>query len=831
VIPLPVDRVLPELVAALRGSGAVVVTAPPGTGKTTRVPPAILDALPDGEVWVLEPRRLAARAAARRVAGERGGEPGGEVGWRVRHERRVGPRTRLCFVTDGVLLRRLAGDPLLDGIAAVVLDEFHERHLEADLVLAMLAELRATVRPELQLVVMSATLAAGPLARFLGAATIAIDATMHPVAVESPVGPDARPLATRARDMVVRALAATAGDLLVFLPGVREIEALRGELEPLARRERLLLLPLHGQLEPEQQDLAVLPQAQRKVVLATNIAESSLTIEGVTAVVDSGLARVLRHDHGRGLDVLRTEPISLASAEQRRGRAGRTGPGVCYRLWTLVEQRAMPAFDEPEIRRVDLAGAVLAVRAFAARDPRAFGWFEAPDEAALARADALLGQLEAVGADGRLTATGRELLELPLHPRLGRLLVEARRRGIGGAGALLAALLSERDVLRPDDHAPEQQLDLLHRFELLVAAARDDFADATSRRLGLDPNAVRAVARAWRQIRSTNRLEPATTEALACCALAAFPDRVALRRGEREAVLAGGAIVQLGTGPAAGAFASDLWLAVDVQQSARGAQARTYVRAAVPLERDWLAAVHPALVTVRNEVEIDAARGRATAVRRTRYADLLLDERRGGDVDRHQARARLGELLARDPWRFLGGQKELRRLLARLAWLRAAAPELALPELDDAAIGALAADLAGDTSLEPLRDADLLPLLRARYREPLARLEREAPERITLPSGRSVPIDYGAEGGPAVAARLQEWFGVARVPQIANGRIALTVHLLAPNQRPVQITRDLGSFWQNVYPQVRSELMRRYPKHSWPEDPLRAPAERRPGRR
>ncbi len=834
---LPVDAALPDVVAALRAQRPVVLVAPPGTGKTTRTPGALVDAGLPGEVWVLEPRRLAARAAARRVAAERGSEPGAEVGWQVRHERCVGRATRIRFVTEGVLLRRLVGDPLLEGIGSVLLDEFHERSLETDLVLAMLSEVRATVRPDLGLVVMSATLAADALAQYLGAAVVQVTGTMHPVEVTQSPGPDARPLAQRVRDAVVGLLADTPGDLLVFLPGMREIQAAAQALAPLAAQRDLLVLPLHGSLEPEQQDLAILPQQKRKIVLATNIAESSLTIEGVTGVVDSGLVRVLRHDHARGLDVLATERISLASAAQRCGRAGRTAPGRCVRLWTAVEQRTMPAFDEPELLRVDLAGAALAVRAFAARDPRAFGWFEAPDAAALARADRLLVQLEALDAQGRITPVGRALLELPLHPRLGRLLLQARELGIEPEGALAAALLSERDVLRPDEHPPELAFDLLYRVDLLLRAAREQFQDATSRRLGLDTGAARAVGRSWRQLLERRRSgaaqlpDAADPARLSCCLLAAFPDRVALRRSATEAVLVGGRIVQLGFGRAAAADPHDLWLAVDVQESTRAGDSKTHVRAAVPLERSWLAEVHPQLVTTAQELELDPARGRVLAVRRTRYADLLLEEHRGGQVDPTQARPLLAQLLAKDPWPHLGEQKELRRLLARIAWLRAAAPELVLPAIGDAELAALAAgELRGD-SLAPLRAVDLAARVVAEHPALPALLARHAPERVTLPSGRSVPIDYAAEGGPSVAARLQEWFGVDQLPPIAGGRVPLVVHLLAPNHRPVQITRDLASFWRNVYPQVRSELRRRYPRHDWPEDPLQAAPQRHPRRR
>ncbi|MCB9887632.1 MAG: ATP-dependent RNA helicase [Planctomycetes bacterium] len=435
--PLPIDDVLPAAQQALRQHTSLLLMAPPGSGKTTRVPPALLPLLAAGQqIVVLEPRRLAARAAASRVAQELGCELGGLVGYQVRGDARCGKATRIRFVTEGVLVRQLVHDPFLDGVGAVCLDEFHERHLEGDLALAMLSEARNTVRPDLRLCVMSATLDPAPLRAFLpDAAQLEADGRLFPVEVVHLARRSDDPLEVTVRTAIERALEETAGDVLVFLPGVGEIQRCEGALDNLARRLGVLVLPLHGRLDPAEQDRAIRPQRQRKVVLSTNVAESSLTIAGVTAVIDSGLARELRFDRGRGVDVLELERISLASATQRAGRAGRTGPGRCYRLWSLAEERGMAPQTRPEVQRIDLCGPALLVRAFAGRDPREFGWYEAPPPDALHAADDLLVLLGALDPRSKaLTARGQQLLELPLHPRLGAVVLAGRELAAGRGG-------------------------------------------------------------------------------------------------------------------------------------------------------------------------------------------------------------------------------------------------------------------------------------------------------------------------------------------------------------------------------------------------------------
>ncbi len=833
MISLPVDEVLPALLAGLAQHGVCVLSAPPGSGKTTRVPGAIIDAGLQGEVWVLQPRRLAARSAARRVAAERGSGLGDEVGYQVRFDTRAGKSTRIRFVTEGILVRQLVRDPFLPGVGAVVLDEFHERSLEADLALAMLTEIRETVREDLQLVVMSATLDNASVSAFLApCGVVEADGRLHDVRVEHL--PGRGELDARVSTAVRQALEETVGDVLVFLPGVREIAACQAALSEMAGRRGLLVLPLHGQLAPDQQDAAILSGDQRKVVLATNVAETSVTIEGVTAVVDSGLARVLRHDPGRGLDRLELTTIRRASAEQRRGRAGRTAPGVCYRLWSLAEERGMPAFETPEIRRLDLAGLVLQVRAFAGRDPGEFGWFESPEPQGLAQANELLELLGAV-ADGQVTELGHAMLRHPLHPRLGRMFEEGRRRGFPWAAAELAALLSEREIQGRQRGAA----DLLDTRSLLHQVEAAGFGEALGRRLGVDVRAARAVVRVRDQLArgGRDRAEP-SDEDLIKMLLSAYPDRVSKRDNEQtvDGVMASGRGCRLTMQDHENL--GDLFLSLRVRESGNRQQSRSQVSVACALREEWLSEVFPAGIREEESVEFDTKSAAVVVRKRTVFGQVALSERTGGRPDPSQAAAMLSEAVAKDPWRYLGAQEELRGFLARLHWLREQAlltgsDDGGFPAIGDAeVVAAVAVAGIGSTRLSELVKVPILGVLQSALPPGIVRrVAMEAPERIELPSGRKARIDYSGGAEPFVAARLQEFFGLADTPRLAGGRVPLLLHLLAPNHRPVQITRDLASFWETVYPGVRSELRRRYPRHAWPENPQKAAPESRPKRR
>lgn len=828
--PLPIDPSLAGVVAALRRSGAALLMAPPGSGKTTRVPPALLDAIPAGaQVVVLEPRRLAARAAAQRVAHEMGCELGGLVGYQVRGDARVSERTRVRFVTEGVLVRQLVQDPFLEGVAAVCLDEFHERHLEGDLALAMLQETRTTVREDLLLCVMSATLDPAPLQAFLdGAEVVEADGRLHPVEVEHLARVTNADLEVLVRDGVERALDETGGDVLVFLPGVGEIGRCHAALQNLARRREVEVLPLHGRLDLKEQSRAIRPADGRKVVLSTNVAESSLTIAGVSAVVDSGLARELRFDRGRGVDVLELGRISLASATQRSGRAGRTGPGRCYRLWSLAEERRMLPHALPDVRRVDLCGPALSVRAFADRDPLAFDWFEAPPEDALHRADDLLRVLGAIDGDaGSMTAFGRELLGLPLHPRLGAVVLAGRVHGCAAAAATAAVLLSDVDRLGRD----RDGADLHAAVASFLAAEARGFPEHLCREFGSFPGAARGLQRARdRVLRRTRPSDRGSRDLaqLSRCLLRGFPDRVVRRTpgagvDARTGTMVGGRGVSL---PRI-SDGEELLLALRLHEAGR--QQRSQVNLVAALTAQDLEAADGVGLEDVVVAELDEAQGRVFAVRQRRYRDLPLRASRGGEPPLDDARALLMPVLANDPWRWLGEQKELRRFAGRVAWLAARAPELGLPIIDDDAIARAALDLLVGADLKQLRGAKIMERVKHQLSPQQRRtLAQAAPDRIELPTGRAAAVDYAAEAGPTVAARLQEFFGLPEVKRLAGGRVPVVLELLAPNQRPVQVTTDLASFWRNVYPQVRKELSRRYPRHSWPEDPLAATPETRP---
>ena len=871
--PLPIDPLLPEVVAALRRSPALVIEAPPGAGKTTRVPRALLEAglAGEGQVVVLEPRRLAARLAARRVAQEMGERVGGTVGYQVRFEEVAGPRTRLRYLTEGLLTRRLVSDPRLAGVGAVVLDEFHERHLPGDLALGFLRRLQEAERRDLKVVVMSATLDADPVARFLSAPSLRSEGRLFEVAVEY-LSPAEAARTDRLEELVAAAVRrlireGLLGDVLVFLPGAAEIRRAREALEATARQAGLDLLPLHGDLPPEEQDRAVRPGPRRKVILSTNVAETSVTIEGVTAVVDSGLARVASHSPWSGLPRLEVRKVSRASAAQRAGRAGRISPGRALRLYTRHDHDSRPEFDLPEVAREDLCEPFLALAALDALE--GFRWFEPPPPAAAEAARALLLRLGAVDPGGALTGLGRRMLRFPLHPRLSRLVCEAEARGAGEAGALLAALLGERDIRERAlggrrGAPPTGPSDLLELAQLFEEAARARFAEGRLRALGLAAGPVQAVERARRQLtrilaRDRSRLPAAapaagptptasptstatatptsptpTEEALLLATLAAYPDRVARRRGpgSAEVVLAGGGSARLGQESVV--REAPLMVAVDAEErrgdrrppgapaSGRGGQ--VVVRLASAVTPEMLLEVLPDSLRLEDEVRWNPQAGRAEAVSRLRYLDLTLEETaRAPDPER--AAALLFEAALKEGARAFAEEGAVDRLLGRLAFAARAMPEagLAPPGEEDLA-AALRGLCAGRRSLAELREAGLVEALLSRLGgRGRALIDRAAPDRVTLPGGRAVRVHYQAgDEPPWIESRLQDFFGMAAGPRLAEGRVPLTLHLLAPDQRAVQVTSDLSGFWERHYPSIRRELSRRYPRHPWPEDPLRA---------
>ncbi len=839
--PLPIDEALPSLVAAVAARGAAVLVAPPGAGKTTRVPGALLDAglAGAGDVIVLEPRRLATRLAAARVASERGGRLGDEVGYEVRFDRKVGAATRLRFVTEGVLTRRLLADPTLRGTGAVILDELHERHLAGDLALALCQRLRAGPRPDLRIVAMSATIDPGPVAAFLDAPVVESRGRTFPVAIEHAAAPDDRPVGKQVAGAVRRLVSeGLDGDVLVFLPGGGEIRRAAEDLAELAARADLLVLPLHGDLPAEEQDRAVARADRRKVILATNVAETSVTIDGVVAVIDAGTARVARHAPWSGLPSLVIEPISKASATQRAGRAGRTRPGRCLRLYTQHDHDTRRERDAPEILRADLAEAALELHAAGFAHLDDFPWFEPPPPAAATAADELLRRLDAVDAAGRVTATGQRMLRFPAHPRQARLLVEAERRGVTSEGAVVAALLGARELrlerrgpgARPGPGATPgatariaADSDLIEDLDALLAARHGGLRPHRLRDAGLDVATALAVDRAARQLErlardevAPPRDEAAVDEALLVATLAGYPDRVGRRRARSaEVAFAGGGGGTLA--PSSVVIDAELLVAVDAGEVARG---KVSIRRASRVEPLWLLELFPERVAETDELVWNREAERVERAQRTTYDGLAIDERLDPAAARRDpgaAAVLAREALAVGVERFVDAER-LTAWRARVAFAAAHLPEL-VPPGDDALAALLTRACAGMTSFAELRKASLLDLLDAELGPHRSAVDRVAPTHLQLPR-RRVAVHYELDRPPWIASRLQDFFGLPRGPAVAGGRVPVVLHLLAPNQRPVQVTQDLTGFWQRHYPELRRQLMRRYPRHAWPEDPM-----------
>lgn len=843
--PLPIDEVLADVTAALERAPNLVLRAPTGAGKTTRIAPALVDAdAVRGTVLLLEPRRMAARAAARRIASERGVVLGGEhVGYHVRFDRKAGAKTRVVVMTYGIFLRRVQEDPFLDGVGAVLFDEIHERSLDADLALAMARRIQIETDSELRLIAMSATLDAEPLAAFLGGASVVTsEGRSHPVTVRRLPAPVDTELERAVAAAVATALAESPGDVLVFLPGLGEIRRVGVALGGLAAREGLAVMELYGDLPAEEQDAVLKRGARRKVVLSTNVAESSVTIENVTAVVDTGLARVLRFDPRVGLDRLEITRISRQSAEQRAGRAGRTGPGLCLELWSEHEHQALRPSEEPEIARVDLSPAVLGLRAWGEPDPGRFAWFEAPPPAAVEAAEALLAELGATDERG-LTNMGRALSALPLPPRIGRLLAEAARSGCLERAAVAAAILTERDPLRRTRDGAgvaattTYESDLLERMLLI-----ERFAASASRNSRdwpeLNVGAAQAVLRIARDLQRTLRdvipTEPheraRDEESFLRALLAAFPDRVARRRarGSERAVMVGGRGVRLEGSSVV--HTAELFVCVDVEAGRRGERSEGRVRQASAIEESWLPESRIREVV---DVAFDHELERVEATVRRMYRDLVLAEKSVAPPS-EESSCLLAEKAAAAPARALDLEDDhARGFLERARSLAQWMPELGLPAFDDTTLAEVARELArGRRSFDEMRRAPLLSVLEARLTHAQRRaLAENAPELLEVPSGSRIRLRYEAGRAPVLAARIQELFGMRESPRVAGGRVAVVVHLLAPSGRPQQVTDDLASFWRKTYPQVRKELRARYPKHAWPEDPLAARAERHPRRR
>jgi ATP-dependent helicase HrpB len=773
---LPVDAILPEIVDSLKVCPNLVIVAAPGAGKTTRVPPALLEIM-SGDVVVLEPRRIAARLAARRVASELGEHVGETVGYQVRFEEAVGPRTRLRFVTEGVLTRRFLSDPELKGVAAVFLDEFHERHLDSDLALALLKRLQRA-RPELRIVVMSATLDAAPIAEFLDACPIvSSEGKLFDLSIKHlPYSPE--PVEMQVRNAVELLIAEKhSGDTLTFLPGAVEIRRAIRECSALARSAGLLMLPLHGSLPPSEQDRALAPASQRKLILATNVAESSITVEGVTAVIDSGLARFASYSHWSGLPTLQVGRVSKASAKQRAGRAGRTAPGRVLRLYTEEDYSRRPDHDVPEILRSDLSQLCLALRAMRIDHVEDVAWLDVPTTVAADLAELLLDRL---GATGDMA---KQLARYPLPPRLSRILVEAIARGVGDDGCVAVALLGAG----------------VHLAKCDLLAAMD---------LPLDPRVLQHVAQ-LRKIARTSAPKVAARkisndDALLTSVLAGFPDRVARLRAGNQVLLSTGASAELAGEPPQYQF----MVAVDAED--RKEKALPLIRMTSRIEAEWLIDLFPERVKEECTVVWNYSAERVDAVSALLYDELVIQESRGAAPDPAAAAALLAEkALEAGIDRFVDIEA-LNEFMARVEFAG-----FELPNAGDI-LRELCSGLRGFAELEK-KATDLISLLE--HKMAARRLNDIAPASIRLQKGRQTQVHYERGKPPWIASRLQDFFGMRDTPRIGPKKTPVVVHLLAPNQRAIQTTADLAGFWERLYPEVRRTLMRRYPKHAWPEKP------------
>ena len=826
---LPIHQVLPELKKAL-AAGSSVLAAPPGSGKTTVVPLALL-----GEPWLagkkilmLEPRRLAARAAAGRMASILGERIGETVGYQIRFDRQISATTRIEVLTEGILTRRLQSDPDLPGVGLIIFDEFHERSIHADLALAFCLDL-CQLREDLRLLVMSATLDTAAVAGLLGGVPVITgEGQSYPVQVDylqraATAGSIAEAIAAGVRRVVVE----RQGDVLVFLPGAGEIREVQRLLAGDPVCSDIVLAPLFGDLAQGEQDRAILPDphGRRRVILATSIAETSLTIEGIGCVVDGGWSRRPSFDPGNGLSRLTTVRVSKASADQRAGRAGRLGPGYCLRLWTKEVHHSLVPFHPPEIVAADLAEIALELAQWGVSDPGELRWLNPPRLGAYQQARELLQSLGALTDAGRLTGTGRKLSGLPVHPRLGHMLLMAKEEGHGPLACDLAAILAERDLLRRNDSFVSAELRLRHGLLELWRKKGDE----ALRREGGDPGICRRIdreARRWQTLIGVSN-GPRGPEAIGDLLVYAYPDRIAKRRAEARDryVLANGRGVVL---PSADPLAAAEYLVVAALDAGR-TEGRIFL--AEPLILEDLKAHHRDLFRVTDQVSWDDDGARVTAVRRLYLGKIVVEDKSLADAAPEAIaeamltgirRMGLGSL----PW-----ERETRQLQARIDCLRRHQPEIDWPDFSDERLLAnldwLAPYLSGITRADQLKQLDLARILMARFSwEHQQRLERDAPAVITVASGSKIRIDYRPGEPPILAVRLQEMFGETVTPTVCGGRVPLLLHLLSPARRPIQVTSDLASFWQRSYPEVKKELKGRYPKHYWPDDPFTAEATR-----
>jgi ATP-dependent helicase HrpB len=839
---LPVEECLDEIVSATLDDIAVVLKAPPGAGKTTGVPPALLAAgvsqpgKQAGQIILVQPRRLAARTAASRIAKLVGAKLGGDVGYHVRFDRKTTRATKVVAMTTGILLRRLNTDPLLDDVACIILDEFHERTLEMDLALGMIHRIRQTLRPELKLIVMSATLDPGPIVDFLGdALAVTSEGRAFPVEIRHTASLSRDRLESQVADALPSVLDATSGHILVFLPGVGEIHRTENAIAQRGLNRDSVVMPLYGDLSPKAQDAVLRESKTRKIILATNVAETSITIPGVTGVIDSGQARTMRFDPAVGMSALRVEPISQASAEQRTGRAGRTEPGFCLRLWPANTHRSRREVDTPEILRNDFSSAMMTLAAWGERDPASFAWLTPPQQASIDTAGQLLREIGAIDHAGALTPVGQEMLKLPLHPRLARFMVSGARAGIAKDASLAAALLTERDPFhgssgyRKNPSTVHTMSDVVDRVEKMR-----DFLSARSRS---DSDEIRVgpakqIQRVAKQLEKTvEEIAPrllsqsaSADERLMRCLLEAYPDRLARRRhassdaNNDRGVMVGGRGVRLDRRSLV--KQSELFLCIDVD--AKGSEA--VVRMASAVQSDWLP---ERLIREVDEPFFNESTRSVVARRRRYFVDLLLSESPIECKPSETVAKLLFDATCDQVDRlFPAKDKTIAAFIARVRFVCEHVQQSKLPPMNDEGIREVLLELCQSrTSVDQLKRAPWWDFLRGRYKyDQLRQIDQLAPESLLLPSGNHAKIQYADGKPPVLAARIQELFGWAQTPRIAGGTVPVQLHLLGPNRRPQQITDDLANFWNETYTQVRKDLRRRYPRHHWPEDPKTAKA-------
>jgi ATP-dependent helicase HrpB len=835
---LPIYDLDEEIIDSVRENGRLILQAPTGSGKSTQVPQILLDggALGSGRGIILQPRRLATRMLAKRVAEERGAPLGAEVGYQIRLDNVSSPQTRILFVTEGILLRQMLANPRLDGVTTLIFDEFHERHLYSDISLSRALDLQESLRPDLKIIVMSATLDGAQLERHLRPChTLSSEGRTFPVKIEYlPHEPRDDPPWELASDAVAENFERTEGDVLVFMPGSYEIQRTIRELSHRLPRG-CLILPLHGELPASEQDKAVARSDRRKIIVSTNVAETSLTIDGVTMVVDAGLARVARYDPHRGINTLLIEKISRAAAEQRSGRAGRTAPGLCLRLWTQRNHGLRPAVELPEIKRLDLAETVLTLKAAGVRDLHGFRWIDKPEEKSLARAEQLLADLGALDShSGAITSLGRRMLSFPIHPRYARMFLAARDFSCVRAAALIAALTQSRNLLlRAERRIEEERAEIfghgISDFLILIRAfsyaERHNFRVEALRPLAIHAEAARQVSKLFAQFLEIARAEgletdagAATDEAIARCVLAGFADQVARRRsgGTLACDIVHGRRGQLARSSVA--QDSRLLVAAEITEiEGRGGDAQVVLSLATQIEEGWLREMFPDDFEERISHLFDKPQNRVVVRREKIFRDLVLDSQDRDAEPSPQASACLAKAVADGILTLNQWNDAVEQWIARVNFLTGALPEHQIPRISAAEreyIVHLACE--GATNYREIKDRPILNLARSILTTAQQQLvDRYAPERLELPGGRRAKITYAQESTPVLSARIQDLYGVTDDLKIAGGRIPIVIHVLAPNHRPVQVTNSLKNFWVESYPKLKQQLQRQYPKHEW----------------